>query len=93
MSRPELILASASPRRVELLAMIGITPDRIVSADIDETPLRDETPSRLALRLAREKAGAVAAAETQAVVLAADTVVAGVPARVVRPTGFVTPPS
>ncbi|HRJ65299.1 MAG TPA: Maf family protein, partial [Brevundimonas sp.] len=45
MSRPELVLASASPRRIELLALVGITPDRVEPADIDETPLKDETPS------------------------------------------------
>jgi len=74
--RPELVLASASPRRIELLALIGIKPDRIDPADIDETPERDETPSRLAVRLARSKAGVVAARSPEAVVLAADTVVA-----------------
>ncbi len=74
--KPELVLASASPRRIELLALIGITPDRIDPADIDETPLKDETPSRLAVRLARTKAQAVAARAPDAVVLAADTVVA-----------------
>ena len=76
MARAELVLASASPRRIELLALIGITPDRIDPADIDETPLKDETPSRLAARLARTKAQAVAARAPDAVVLAADTVVA-----------------
>ncbi len=76
MPRPELVLASASPRRIELLALIGIAPDRIDPADIDETPLKDETPARLAVRLARTKAGAVAARSPDAVVLAADTVVA-----------------
>jgi len=76
MSRPDLVLASASPRRIELLALIGITPDRIDPADIDETPQRDETPSRLAVRLARDKACVVAARSPGAVVLAADTVVA-----------------
>ncbi len=76
MSRPDLVLASASPRRIELLALIGITPDRIDPADIDETPGRDETPSRLAARLARSKAEVVAARSPGAVVLAADTVVA-----------------
>lgn len=74
--RAELVLASASPRRVELLALIGIKPDRIDPADIDETPLNDETPPRLAARLARTKAQAVAARSSGAVVLAADTVVA-----------------
>ncbi len=76
MSRPDLVLASASPRRIELLALIGIKPDRIDPADIDETPQRDETPSRLAVRLATTKAGVVAARSPGAVVLAADTVVA-----------------
>lgn len=76
MQRPDLVLASASPRRIELLALIGITPDRIDPADIDETPERDETPSRLAVRLARTKASVVAGRSPGAVVLAADTVVA-----------------
>lgn len=75
-ARPELVLASASPRRVELLALVGITPDRIDPADIDETPLKDETPPRLAARLASEKARAVAERSPDAVILAADTVVA-----------------
>ena len=69
-----LILASASPRRLALLAQIGIKPDEVVAADVDETPLRTETPRALALRLARAKAQAVNA--KKAVVLAADTVVA-----------------
>ena len=76
MSRPELVLASASPRRIELLALVGIRPDRVDPADIDESPLKDETPSRLAARLAAAKAEAVAARSPDAVVLAADTVVA-----------------
>ncbi|KQW78694.1 Maf family protein [Brevundimonas sp. Root1279] len=76
MSRPELVLASASPRRIELLALVGVTPDRIEPADIDETPLKDETPPRLAARLAVGKAEAVSARTPDAVVLAADTVVA-----------------
>ncbi|ADL01021.1 Maf family protein [Brevundimonas subvibrioides] len=75
-ARPELVLASASPRRSELLALVGITPDRIDPADIDETPLKDETPARLAVRLARTKAQTVAERAPGAVVLAADTVVA-----------------
>lgn len=69
-----LILASASPRRLALLAQIGVTPDEIVSTDIDETPAPKETPRNLALRLARAKAEAVQA--TDALILAADTVVA-----------------
>ncbi len=76
MPRPDLVLASASPRRIELLALIGITPDHILPADIDESPLKDETPPRLAVRLARTKAQAVSAQTPGAVVLAADTVVA-----------------
>lgn len=76
MSRPELVLASSSPRRVELLALVGIVPDRIDPADIDETPLKDETPPRLAARLAMSKARIVAERSPDAVVLAADTVVA-----------------
>ncbi|HEY0601192.1 Maf family protein [Brevundimonas sp.] len=75
-ARPELVLASASPRRVELLALVGVTPDRIEPADIDETPLKDETPPRLAARLARSKAAVAAGRAPEAVVLAADTVVA-----------------
>ena len=76
MSRPELVLASASPRRVELLALVGIVPVRIEPADIDETPHKDETPARLAARLARAKAAVVAEFAPETVVLAADTVVA-----------------
>ncbi len=74
-ARPQLVLASASPRRLDLLRQVGIEPDRVAPADIDETPLRDETPRRLALRLAVEKAAAAAASEPDAVVLGADTVV------------------
>ena len=71
-----LILASASPRRIDLLARIGITPDAIVPADVDESVPKGELPRAHALRLAREKALAVARSESQALVLAADTVVA-----------------
>jgi len=73
-----LILASASPRRLALLAQIGVTPDRVTGADIDETPRPHELPRDLALRLALAKAAAVAAEEAagDAHVLAADTVVA-----------------
>jgi septum formation protein len=74
--QPSLVLASASPRRLDLLAQVGVTPDRVDPADIDETPLRDETPRRHALRLAREKARAVASRASGDFVLAADTVVA-----------------
>ena len=71
-----LILASASPRRLDLLARIGVVPDAIVPADIDESVPKGELPRQHALRLAREKAEAVAARESDALVLAADTVVA-----------------
>ncbi len=72
--RAPLVLASASPRRLQLLAQIGVVPDRVVATDIDETPHRDEVPRLYAERLAREKAEAGAAAGS--FVLAADTVVA-----------------
>lgn len=72
---PKLILASASPRRVDLLAQIGVTADAIQPADIDETPLKQELPRELAKRLAIAK-GAKAATSTDALVLSADTVVA-----------------
>ena len=75
MSRPELVLASSSPRRIELLAQVGIRPDHIDPTDIDETPLKGETPPRLAQRLASSKAQIVAARHPDAVVIAADTVV------------------
>lgn len=72
---PRLVLASESPRRRDLLASIGLTPDIIAPAEIDETPLRDELPRRLAARLAAAKAEVVAAAYPDDFVLAADTVV------------------
>ncbi len=68
-----LILASGSPRRLALLRQIGIEPDSVISPDIDETPLRDETPRLLASRLARAK---LLAAGQDQFALAADTVVA-----------------
>ncbi len=71
-----LILASASPRRLELLAQAGITADAVVPADIDESPLPHERPRSLAARLARSKAEAIAAKHPHDFVLAADTVVA-----------------
>lgn len=71
-----LILASASPRRLELLARLGIAPDAIEPADLDEAALRGELPAAHARRLAAAKAAAVAARHPGALVLAADTVVA-----------------
>lgn len=69
------ILASSSPRRLALLADIGIVPTKVVAADIDETPKKQEIPRELAERLALEKLQAVAAQESGAFILAADTVV------------------
>jgi septum formation protein len=69
-----LILASASPRRLALLEQIGIFPDSVAAPDIDETPRKAEEPRALAQRLARAKAAAIGSSE--ALVLAADTVVA-----------------
>src|SRR5436305_319603 len=71
-----LVLASASARRLDLLRQIGIEPDRIDPADIDETPLRHELPPAHVLRLSRAKAAAVQPRHPDAFVLAADTVVA-----------------
>ena len=74
MGKPTLILASASPRRRELIARLGLTPDAIAPADIDETPAKGELPRDYAKRMAREKAEA--AASNEGFVLAGDTVVA-----------------
>ena len=76
MTTPRLVLASASPRRLHLLAQIDLKPDAVVAAEIDETPLPNETPRLLALRLAVAKAAKVSAEQPDAYVLAADTVVA-----------------
>jgi len=73
---PPLVLASASPRRRELLAQIGVVPSAIVPAELDESPERGETGPELARRLALAKALAVAASHPDARILAADTVVA-----------------
>lgn len=77
----KLVLASGSPRRIELLQQAGIEPDRLFPADLDETPLRAEHPRSLAKRLSRVKAekaqeGLARDGETDAFILAADTVVA-----------------
>jgi septum formation protein len=72
----KLVLASASPRRLELLARIGVTPDTIDPAHIDESVPAGELPRDHALRLAIEKADAVEERHPDALVLAADTVVA-----------------
>ncbi len=72
---PELVLASASPRRRELLARLGVTAPRILATDIDESPLPGEVPRAHAVRLAAGKARAAAALAPGAVILAGDTVV------------------
>jgi len=71
----DFILASSSPRRLSLLADIGIAPDKVVAADVDETPLEAELPRELAIRLALAKLHTVAVKHAGAFVLAADTVV------------------
>jgi len=78
MSKPDksLILASASPRRLDLLRQIGITPDQIIPADIDETPHKDEKPAALAKRLCRLKAEKIAKDHQGDFILASDTIVA-----------------
>jgi len=73
---PLLVLASASPGRLDLLRQIGIEPDRIDPAEIDETPRAREEPAAHAMRLAEEKARAVMPRHPGAYILAADTVVA-----------------
>ena len=71
-----LVLASASPRRLELLRQVGIEPATVAPAAIDEAPRARELPAHYARRMAREKAEAVAADHPNAFVLGADTVVA-----------------
>ena len=79
--RPSLVLASASPRRLELLQQIGVEPDALLPCDLDETPGRNELPRTLAVRLAHEKARAaqkIAASRPELAdgyILGADTVV------------------
>ena len=70
-----LILGSASPRRLELLAQIGIVPEEVRPADIDETPIPGESPRVYVRRLAKEKALAIKS-DPLDVVLCADTTVA-----------------
>lgn len=80
--RNKLILASGSPRRLQLLAQIGVEPDEIIPANIDETPRKGEMPRNLAVRLARQKAEAAKKVAEKddalkgAFILAADTAVA-----------------
>jgi len=72
---PRFVLASASPRRRELLSRLGVTPAEVISADIDESPLKGELPRAHAVRLAAEKARAAAALAPGSLILAGDTVV------------------
>ncbi len=75
-TKPDLILASASPRRLELLAQIGVIPDQIIPADIDENQLPREMPRQMAERLAMEKAAITREKHPGCYILGADTVVA-----------------
>ena len=72
----ELVLASASPRRLDLLRQIGVVPARVEPAEIDETPQKDELPGHYAQRIAAAKLDAVAPRHPESFILAADTVVA-----------------
>ena len=74
--RPPLVLASASPRRLQLLAQIGVAPDAVDAPDIDEAVLPGELPRAMVMRLSAAKAAAVAARNPGAFILAADTTVA-----------------
>lgn len=85
LTRPGLILASASPRRLDLLAQIGVVPDAVIAADINEDPISGELPRGHALRLACEKSAKIAGAHPDNLVLAADTVV-GVGRRILPKT-------
>lgn len=76
MGEMRLILASASPRRLDLLKQIGVVPDAVDPADIDETPRKAELPQAYAARVAAEKGFAVAARHPGALILSGDTVVA-----------------
>ena len=76
MTRPPLILASASPRRLALMEQIGWTPDKVIPADIDETPLKGELPAPYVMRIALGKGSKIAKENPDAFVLAADTTVA-----------------
>jgi septum formation protein len=71
-----LVLASASPRRLDLLRQVGLEPERVAPANVDESPLKGEAPRQLAVRLALAKSEAAAASEPFSYVIGADTVVA-----------------
>ena len=75
-ARARLVLASASPRRLALLRQIGVEPDAVIAADVDESELPGELPRDYVLRVALAKAAVLRARETASLVLAADTAVA-----------------
>lgn len=75
MPNPSFILASASPRRRDLLASVGVVPDSILPANIDESPHPHEMPPVYAQRIAREKVQAIATKHPDSIILAADTIV------------------
>lgn len=93
---PRLVLASASPRRLALLAQVGLAPDAVIPAEIDETPRERELPRAYVQRIAEAKAARVAAEAPDALVLAADTTVSagrrilGKPADEAEAVGFLT---
>ena len=76
MTKIKFILASSSPQRKKLLETIGITPDDIVPANIDETPKKNEKPKDFALRMSKEKALIVAKNNLNSFILSGDTIVA-----------------
>lgn len=73
---PELILASASPRRLDLLKQVGYIPHKVIPADIDESVLKNETPVLYAKRISKEKAEKIYSQNPNSAVLSGDTVVA-----------------
>jgi septum formation protein len=83
--QPRLVLASASPRRLALLELAGLKPDEVAATDIDETPLKRETPRELAIRLPPLKACAARERFAGDFIVAADTVV-GVGRRILPKT-------
>lgn len=85
MTAARLVLASASPRRLALLELVGLKPDAVVATDIDETPLKKESPRELAIRLPPGKARAAREAHPSDFIVAADTVV-GVGRRILPKT-------
>jgi septum formation protein len=78
----KLILASSSPRRLELLTQIGFKPDIVDPPEVDETPHKKEKPAAFAKRISIEKAEIIAAKHDEGIILAADTVV-GVGLRII----------